>query len=109
MEIRPPSKTRMASIKPSLSFPRRASLGTERVVGGHDDADGAIHARKLFYGDHVFYVAQAGPAIFWGEYDAHHAHLAQLLDDFQGKLRSLVPFHYMRGDFALRKFAQRFF
>ena len=51
-------------------------VGTERVVGGDDDADRAIHARKLFYGYDVFDVAQTGPAIFRGKYDAHHAHLS---------------------------------
>ena len=62
----------------------RASLenviGTERGVGGDDDADRAIHTRKFFDDDGVFDVAQARAAVLFGKDGAHVTELPELLD-----------------------------
>ena len=42
-------------------------IGAERSVGGDDDADRAIHARKFFDDDGVFDVAQARAAVLFRE------------------------------------------
>ena len=53
-------------------------VGAERSVRGDDDADRAIHARKLFDDDGVLDVAEPRAAQFFGKDGAHVAELAEL-------------------------------
>ena len=80
-------------------------IGAERIVRGHDDADRAIHARKLLDDDGVFEIAHSRAAVLLGENHAEQAHFGQLGNDFRGKLGGFVPLHHVRSDFGLGEFA----
>src|SRR5262249_40545524 len=83
-------------------------VGTKRIVSSYGNAHRTIHARKLFNGDDVFHVAEAGASILGGKDGAHHAHLAQLFDDLDGKMTCLVPLHHVGEHFPFGEFAERF-
>lgn len=72
----------------------------KRIMGSNYDADRAIDRRKLFYGQRVINVTEAGPAQFHGEDDAHEPHLAQLAHNLFRKLARLIPTHDVGSDFA---------
>ncbi len=80
----------------------------ERGVGGHDDADRAIHAREFLDDDGVLDVAEPAAAKFFGEDGAHVAELAELPDDFERKGLRFVPLHDVRGDLRLGELADGF-
>ena len=65
---------------------------------GDDDADGTIHARKLFDDDGVLDVTQARAAVLFREDGAHVAKLPELLDDFEREGLSFIPLHDVRRD-----------
>src|SRR5882724_11006585 len=73
-----------------------------------DDAYGPVDARKLFDGDRILYVAEAGAAILLGKNHAEQPHFGELRHDFQREVRGFVPFHDMRSDFAFSESANRF-
>src|SRR5262249_9875751 len=83
-------------------------VGTKRIVSSYGNAHRTIHARKLFNGDDVFHIAKAGPPKLGGKDGAHHAHLAQLFDDLDGKMTILVPLHHVGKHFPFGEFAERF-
>src|ERR1700731_589867 len=77
-------------------------------MGSYNDTDRAIHAGEFFHRNYIFHIAQAGPTIFGGKDDPQDSHLPQLFYDFQGKLRSLVPFHDMGRNFPFGEFTKGF-
>src|SRR3984885_1579444 len=80
-------------------------VGTQRRVGGDDDAYGTIHAREFFDDDGIFDVSQACAAILLREDGAHVAELPEFLDDFEREGLVFVPLHDMRRDLGGGEFA----
>ena len=82
-------------------------IGAERIVRRDDDADRAVHARKLLNDDGVFDVAHSRAAIFFREDHAEKAHFGELGNYFRRKLGNFVPLHHMGKNFGLGKLANR--
>jgi hypothetical protein len=80
----------------------------KRGVGRHDDANGTVHAGKLFDRRDVFDVAHAGAAVFVRKNHAEQTELAEFFDGSERKLRGFVPFHYVGSDFARGELAHGF-
>ena len=53
-------------------------IAAERIVGGDEEADGAVDAGKFFDDGGVFDVAETGAAVFFGKDDAHEAHFRRV-------------------------------
>ena len=70
-----------------------------------NNPDRTINPRKLLHRGYVFNVAHAGATILGGEDDAQQTEAAKLFHHFKWELGRFVPFHDMRCDLALRKFA----
>ena len=92
-----------------LSLPLIAKLENviraKRIMRGHDNADGTVHARKLLDDDRVFEIAHARAAIFLGENNAEQPHLGEFGHNFRREDGGFVPLHHMRSDFGFGKLA----
>ena len=79
------------------------AVAEQRVVHRHDRAVGGVHLADLFQRQHVCQRVHACPAVFFGHFDAHEAHLAHLFDRLDGKFARFVELCGDRGDLFLGK------
>jgi hypothetical protein len=80
-------------------------IGAQRIVRRNDQPDRAVDARELLDDRRVLDVAKAGAAAVLRKNHAHQAHFREFRNQLGRKLRGLVPFHDVRGDFRCGKFA----
>ena len=71
----------------------------------HDNADRAIHARKLFDDRDVLHIPHARAAVLRWEHRSHQPQLADFFNRVQRKLSRLVPLHDVGADLPLGKLA----
>src|SRR2546423_15383787 len=76
----------------------------ERFVRGDGAPDSGITARLPFVDLGVFNIAQAAPAVGFGDEDAEDAEFGELRPEFDGEVRRFVPLGNMRLQLGFSKF-----
>ena len=85
--------------------PAQQRVGDERVLHVHQDADRRIDARELLDREDRVEEPAAAAAERFGDFDAHHAEIEQLVDQRPRDLRLLVHFADERPYLRVREFA----